>query len=147
MNREKFMNSQFIMVYGEPFMWIEPVESLMRSKTIKSAIANGGRFAVNMNTKKFTVLSKQRIEEALKAYGLKKLSFSVFNNHVGHSIQVETVDELVKHVLDPKHHGYTVLPSDPHLASKITPVMIDFMIHTPRYMTVLLTRMFNDVRN
>lgn len=67
MNKDQFESSRFVMIYGEPFMKVTPVDSLMRSKTISTALANGSWFAVNMNTGALTIVSKDRQVKAFEA--------------------------------------------------------------------------------
>lgn len=54
------VNDKFVTLYGEPFMKVMPVPSLMTSKTLSQAVARGDWLVVNMNTGELTVYSKQR---------------------------------------------------------------------------------------
>ena len=53
-------NDKFVILYGQPFMKVTPVESLRRSTTIGGALAKGDWFVVNLNTGELTVYSKAR---------------------------------------------------------------------------------------
>lgn len=52
----------FFMMYGEPFMKVQPVEALQRSKTITAALRRGDQFAVNMNTQALTIITKAKMD-------------------------------------------------------------------------------------
>jgi hypothetical protein len=59
LNRNK-TNDKFVILYGEPFMKVQPVPSLLTSKTLKAAVDRGDWLVVNMNTGDLTVYSKAR---------------------------------------------------------------------------------------
>jgi hypothetical protein len=57
--------NRFFIMYGDPFMAVEPVEALTRSKTVKSAMTRGDQFAVNMNSGALTIITKARMDACL----------------------------------------------------------------------------------
>lgn len=51
--------NRFIILYGEPFMIVEPVDALYKSETVRKAKQSGAMFVVNMNTGALTIYRKR----------------------------------------------------------------------------------------